>query len=77
MGLIIAKSLCGGYDFSDIGLSTSICVEVEEIEEVFDLFEVEGGVFCDDGFGEDFLPFFFDDCFAIDGAHRYFDSNII
>lgn len=77
MTLVIAESLSSCYDFSNISLAASICVEIEEGEEIFDLFLVEGGVFGDYWFGKDLLSFLLDESFPVDRAHWIFPSQYI
>lgn len=74
--LVVAQSLSSGHDFSNISLTTSVCIEVKESVEVLDLFLIEGGVFRDDGLGENLLPFLFDESLSVDSAHGYFEVNI-
>lgn len=77
MRFIVAESLGRSNDFPDIGLATIIGIKIEESIEILDLLNIEAGVLGYYRFGEDSLLFLLDDGLLVDGAHRYFDSNII
>ena len=56
MGLIIAKSAGCCCDFSNISLSTIICIEVKKCVKVLYLIKFEGRIACNYWFSEDNFP---------------------
>lgn len=77
MTLIESKSASCRHNLPDIGLSSSVCVMIEEWIKIFNLLDIESWILCDDGFAEYGSPLVFNDRLAIDFAHGYISSNII
>ena len=69
VSLVVTESLSSGNDFSHVGLSSVVCIEIEESVEVFDLLLVEGGVAGDDWLGPEFLALLFDNFLLVNRCH--------
>jgi hypothetical protein len=77
MSFIESKGVsCRDY-LSDVCLSSCVRIMVEECIEIFNLFDIESWILCNDGFAENSLPLIFKHKLAINFAHGYISSNII
>jgi hypothetical protein len=77
MSFIIAQSMSSCNDFSNISLAIDISVEIEEIEEVFNLWNGECRIACNDWFSKNCLSLVLDYDFTINTHSGYIMPNII
>jgi len=71
MAFLVSKSASCRHNFSHVCLPSCVCIVVEECIKILNLFDIEGGILCNNGLIEYNLSLIFKDNLAIDFAHGY------